>query len=93
MLSVTVKLSVAVDPPAPSVTLGASTDSSGASSSSVIVISSLPTVRPVTVVVPVTDSVSPVPSSRVSWVGVRVKVSVPVSLPASTVSVKPSTVP
>ena len=37
VLSVTVKVSVAVDPSAPSATLGASTDSSGVASSSVIV--------------------------------------------------------
>ena len=64
----------------------------GAASSSVMVISSLPAVRPETAVEPVTERVSPVPSSRASWVGLSEKVLVPVSFPASTVSVKSSTV-
>ena len=91
----TVAVTFTVRAPPFSVTLSGlavSVTAVGAASSSVMVIWSLPTVRPETAVVPETERVSPVPSSIMSWVGSSEKVLVPVSFPASTVSVKSSTV-
>ena len=96
VVPVTVAVTVTVRAPPFSVTLSGlavSVTAVAAASSSVMVIWSLPTVRPETAVEPETDSVSPAPSSIASWVGSSEKVLVPLSLPASTVSVKSSTVP
>ena len=64
----------------------------GVASSSVMVICVPVTLNPEAVVVPLMLSVSPVPSSIVSWVGSMLNSAVPLVAPAAMVSVKSATV-